>query len=99
MQLMFILYNNEHPILTSFQPSLLRPALSYLDAASQKDQSVYNYAMLYHVFRVSGNVERANAMRKKLKTLAIDEGMKTNKSFYGQTHTLYICPKIKVDSI
>ncbi|XP_077309932.1 ovostatin-like [Lithobates pipiens] len=55
-------------------PSLLRPALSYLDAASQKDQSVYNYAMLYNAFRVSGNVERANAMRAKLKTLAINEG-------------------------
>ncbi|XP_077311284.1 ovostatin-like [Lithobates pipiens] len=55
-------------------PSLLRPALSYLDAASKKDQSVYNYAMLYNAFRVSGNVERANAMREKLKTLAINEG-------------------------
>ncbi|XP_073451709.1 ovostatin-like isoform X2 [Aquarana catesbeiana] len=55
-------------------PSLLRPALSYLDAASRKDQSVYNYAMLYNAFRVSGNVERANAMRAKLKTLAINEG-------------------------
>ncbi|XP_073453694.1 alpha-2-macroglobulin-like [Aquarana catesbeiana] len=55
-------------------PLLLRPALSYLDAASRKDQSVYNYAMLYNAFRVSGNVERANAMRAKLKTLAINEG-------------------------
>ncbi|KAM5140399.1 alpha-2-macroglobulin-like [Mantella aurantiaca] len=55
-------------------PSLLRPALSYLDAASRKDQSVYNYAMLFNAFRVSGNVERANAMLGKLKSLAIDEG-------------------------
>ncbi|XP_040217676.1 alpha-2-macroglobulin-like [Rana temporaria] len=55
-------------------PSLLRLALSYLDAASQKDQSVFNYAMLYNAFRVSGNVNRANAMRAKLKTLAINEG-------------------------
>ncbi|XP_077311743.1 ovostatin-like isoform X2 [Lithobates pipiens] len=54
--------------------ALLRPALSYLDAASRKDQSVYNYAMLYSAFRVSGNVERANAMHAKLKTLAINEG-------------------------
>ncbi|XP_073451707.1 ovostatin-like isoform X2 [Aquarana catesbeiana] len=55
-------------------PSLLRPALSYLDAASRKNQSVHNYAMLYNAFRVSGNVDRANAMRAKLKTLAINEG-------------------------
>ncbi|XP_018425862.1 PREDICTED: alpha-2-macroglobulin-like [Nanorana parkeri] len=56
------------------RPSLLRSALSYLDEASRKDQPVYNYAMLFYVFRVCGNVERANAMHEKLKSLAIDEG-------------------------
>ncbi|CAI9572183.1 unnamed protein product, partial [Staurois parvus] len=30
--------------------------------------------MLYNAFRMAGNVERANAMREKLKTLAIAEG-------------------------
>ncbi|DBA13601.1 TPA: hypothetical protein GDO54_018516 [Pyxicephalus adspersus] len=55
-------------------PSLLRPALTYLDAASRREQSLYNYAMLYKTFRLTGNEERANAMHEKLKSLAIDEG-------------------------
>ncbi|XP_040217246.1 ovostatin-like [Rana temporaria] len=55
-------------------PSLLRPALNYLDTASRAEQSVYNYAMLFNVFRLSGNVERANAMRGKLNDLAIEDG-------------------------
>ncbi|XP_077311744.1 ovostatin-like [Lithobates pipiens] len=74
-------------------PALLRPALSYLDAASRKDQSVYNYAMLYYAFRVSGNLAQANAMRAKLKTLAINEGdtlhWRRNKRPEQQTSYLF----------
>ncbi|XP_069836044.1 ovostatin-like [Dendropsophus ebraccatus] len=54
-------------------PTLLREAMSFLDAASHRDQSVYNMALLLYVFRVAGNVERSEAMFAKLKELQIEE--------------------------
>ncbi|KAM4031124.1 ovostatin-like [Anomaloglossus baeobatrachus] len=57
----------------SAAPTLLREAMSYLAAESEKEQSVYNLAMLLYVFRVAGNEERSNAMFNKLKELQIEE--------------------------
>ncbi|KAM4031125.1 ovostatin-like [Anomaloglossus baeobatrachus] len=57
----------------SATPTLLREAMSYLAAESEKEQSVYNLAMLLYAFRVAGNEERSNAMFKKLKELEIEE--------------------------
>lgn len=54
-------------------PTLLREAMNFLDAASRKDQSVYNMALLLYVFRVAGNEERSNAMFDKLKEKAIEQ--------------------------
>ncbi|XP_073541021.1 ovostatin-like [Phyllobates terribilis] len=58
----------------SATPTLLRDAMNYLVTASQKEQSVYNLALLLYVFRVVGNEERSNAMFDKLKDLQIVEG-------------------------
>ncbi|KAM9323747.1 ovostatin-like [Gastrophryne carolinensis] len=55
-------------------PTLLRSSVTYLEAASQKDQSVFNIIMLMYVFKAAGNTERANAMATKVKALAIDDG-------------------------
>ncbi|XP_069837887.1 ovostatin-like [Dendropsophus ebraccatus] len=54
-------------------PTLLREAMSFLDAASRRDQSLYNMALLFYVFRVAGNEERSEAMFSKLKELQIEE--------------------------
>ncbi|XP_075071985.1 ovostatin-like [Mixophyes fleayi] len=52
-------------------PTLLRPALEYLDRASRKEQSVYNMALILSVFREAGNVERSNAVFQKLNDSSI----------------------------
>ncbi|OCT69769.1 hypothetical protein XELAEV_18036693mg [Xenopus laevis] len=53
--------------------TLLRNALECLDAASRREQSLYNLAMLFHAFSVSGNEERRNATWAQLKKLAIQK--------------------------
>ncbi|KAG8435797.1 hypothetical protein GDO86_013658 [Hymenochirus boettgeri] len=54
-------------------PTLLRGALSCLDAASRRDQSLYNIALMFNAFGVSGNLERRNAMLAQLKSKAIQQ--------------------------
>ncbi|XP_069610173.1 ovostatin-like isoform X1 [Ranitomeya imitator] len=59
----------------SATPTLLREAMTYLVTASQKEQSVYNKALLLYVFRVAGNEERSKALLNQLKEVQIeDEG-------------------------
>ncbi|XP_073409003.1 ovostatin-like isoform X2 [Dendrobates tinctorius] len=59
----------------SATPTLLREAMNYLVTASQKEQSVYNKALLLYVFQVAGNEERSQALFSQLKEVQIeDEG-------------------------
>ncbi|KAM9325770.1 ovostatin-like [Gastrophryne carolinensis] len=53
-------------------PTLLHLSMTYLEEASQKEQSPFNYIMLMYAFEVAGNTERANAMAEKVKALATD---------------------------
>ncbi|XP_063818466.1 ovostatin-like isoform X2 [Pseudophryne corroboree] len=55
--------------------TLVRNALDCLVAASkQEDQRIYNRVMMFHAFRVTGDVARSNAMLQILKSQAIVEG-------------------------
>ncbi|XP_066457408.1 alpha-2-macroglobulin-like [Eleutherodactylus coqui] len=58
----------------AFNPTLLRDAMNFLDAASRKEQTIYNIALLFYCFRMAGNEERSKAMFEKLKELQIEEG-------------------------
>uniref|UniRef100_A0A1B8XYD4 Alpha-macroglobulin-like TED domain-containing protein n=1 Tax=Xenopus tropicalis TaxID=8364 RepID=A0A1B8XYD4_XENTR len=53
--------------------TLLRNGLGCLDAASRREQTLYNLALLFYAFSLSGNEERRNATLSKLKKLAIHE--------------------------
>ncbi|XP_031761620.1 ovostatin [Xenopus tropicalis] len=53
--------------------TLLRNGLGCLDAASRREQTLYNLALLFYAFSLSGNEERRNATLAKLKKLAIHE--------------------------
>ncbi|XP_075698819.1 ovostatin-like [Rhinoderma darwinii] len=73
-------------------PTLLREAMYYLDAASRREQTVYNVALLFYAFRVAGNEERSTAMFNKLSGLerAQDGTIHWERSIKPSTPTSFI---------
>ncbi|XP_075114397.1 ovostatin-like [Leptodactylus fuscus] len=55
-------------------PTLARDGMAFLDAASQRDQGLYNMVWMLNAFQIAGNEKRSKYIFEKLKTMQIEQG-------------------------